>query len=94
MGDRRASWDFLIPRAKFSNNNSINHSTPIEIIFGHIVPFFLDLSLIPSVGKEDADADFLSDYNMIVHQVVFEKLMIYLVDNRKPFSGPTGLSFQ
>lgn len=54
---------------KFAYNSPIDHSIPFEIIFGHIIPFILDLSLVPYAARYDVVANFLID-----HREVFEKL--------------------
>lgn len=54
VGDRKSTWDLLLPHAQLSYNNSKNRSTgmsPNEIVHGYNAPVPLDLAPLPPSYK-------------------------------------------
>lgn len=56
--------------------NRSTSKSPFEIVYGHIILYFLDSSSIPYTWRQSANADNLIEHIKVVHQEVSEKLTI------------------
>ncbi|CAL9074101.1 unnamed protein product [Musa textilis] len=74
---RPRQWDLMLPRAEFAYNSVVNHSmskSPFEIVYDHILPYYLDLAKIPESPLSSSKGEDFAITMTKIHEEVNKKL--------------------
>ena len=79
VGESLGNWDFLLPRAKFAYNNSVNRSTgksPFEIAHGYNPRRPVDLIPLPSHARVFESIESFAKHVRKLHKEISKKIQL------------------